>query len=58
METLLPDTNSMRKGDLMRFHLLRTNAQNKCDTVFRAEHAALQEFHNAADLLPFDGREV
>ena len=41
LETLLPDTNSMRKGDLMRFHLLRTNAQNKCDTVFRAEHAAL-----------------
>ena len=36
LETLLPDTNSMRKGDLMRFHLLRTNAQNKCDTVFRA----------------------
>ena len=41
LNALLPDTNQMRKGDLMRFHLLRTNAQNKCDTVFRAEHAAL-----------------
>ena len=41
LETLLPDTNSMRKGDLMRFHLLRTNAQNKCDTVLTARHAAL-----------------
>ncbi len=41
LNALLPDTNQMRKGDLMRFHLLRTNAQNKCDTVFRAEHATL-----------------
>ena len=41
LETLLPDTNTMRKGDLMRFHLLRTNAQNKCDTVLTACHAAL-----------------
>ena len=41
LNALLPDTNQMRKGDLMRFHLLRTNAENKCDTVFRAEHAAL-----------------
>ena len=41
LNALLPDTDQMRKGDLMRFHLLRTNAQNKCDTVFRAEHATL-----------------
>ena len=41
LNTLLPDTNAMSKGDLMRYYLLRTNAQNKCDTVFRAEHAAL-----------------
>ena len=41
LNALLPDTTRMSKGDLMRFHLLRTNAQNKCDTVFRAEHAAL-----------------
>ena len=41
LNALLPDTDQIRKGDLMRFHLLRTNAQNKCDTVFRAEHAAL-----------------
>ena len=41
LNTLLPDTNTMSKRDLMRFHLLRTNAQNKCDTVFRAEHATL-----------------
>ena len=41
LNTLLPDTNSMGKRDLMRFHLLRTNAQNKCDTVFTARHAAL-----------------
>ncbi len=41
LSALLPDTNQMRKGDLMRFHLLRTNAENKCDTVLTARHAAL-----------------
>ena len=41
LNALLPDTNQMRKGDLMRFHLLRTNAENKCDTVLTARHAAL-----------------
>lgn len=41
LNALLPDTSEMSKRTLMRFHLLRTNAQNKCDTVFRAEHAAL-----------------
>ena len=28
LNALLPDTDQMSKGDLMRFHLLRTNAQN------------------------------
>ena len=41
LNTLLPDTTRMSKGDLMRFHLLRTNAENKCDTVLTARHAAL-----------------
>ena len=41
LNALLPDTNAMSKGDLMRFHLLRTNAQNKCDTVFTDRHASL-----------------
>ncbi len=41
LNALLPDTNQMRKRDLMRFHLLRTNAENKCDTVLTARHAAL-----------------
>ena len=41
LNALLPDTDQMRKGDLMRFHLLRTNAENKCDTVLTARHAAL-----------------
>ena len=41
LNTLLPDTNAMSKRDLMRFHLLRTNAQNKCDSVLTARHAAL-----------------
>ena len=41
LNTLLPDTNTMSKRDLMRFHLLRTNAENKCDTVLTARHAAL-----------------
>ncbi len=41
LNTLLPDTNQMSKRTLMRFHLLRTNAQNKCDTVLTARHAAL-----------------
>ena len=47
LNTLLPDTDKMSERDLMRFHLLRTNAQNKCDTVFRAEHAALM--HRVCD---------
>ena len=41
LNALLPDTDQMQKGDLMRFHLLRTNAENKCDTVLTARHAAL-----------------
>ena len=41
LNALLPDTDQMRKGNLMRFHLLRTNAENKCDTVLTARHAAL-----------------
>ena len=41
LNALLPDTTRMSKGDLMRFHLLRTNAQNKCDTVLSARHASL-----------------
>ena len=41
LNALLPDTNAMSERDLMRFHLLRTNAQNKCDTVFTARHASL-----------------
>ena len=41
LNTLLPDTNQMSKRTLMRFHLLRINAENKCDTVFPARHAAL-----------------
>ena len=41
LNALLPDTTRMSKGDLMRFHLLRTNAENKCDTVLTARHAAL-----------------
>ena len=41
LNALLPDTDQMRKGDLMRFHLLRTNAENKCDTVLTARHATL-----------------
>ena len=36
LNTLLPDTNAMSKRDLMRFHLLHTNAENKCDTVLTA----------------------
>ena len=47
LNTLLPDTNAMSKRDLMRFHLLRTNAQNKCDTVFTARHATLM--HRVCD---------
>ena len=41
LNALLPDTTRMSKGNLMRFHLLRTNAENKCDTVLSARHAAL-----------------
>ena len=60
LETLLPDTNTMSKRDLMRFHLLRTNAQNKCDTVFTARHATLM--HRVCDYYdhkssPRGGRE-
>ena len=47
LNALLPDTNAMSKRDLMRFHLLRTNAQNKCDTVFTARHATLM--HRVCD---------
>ena len=39
LNTLLPDTNAMSKRDLMRFHLLHTNAENKCDTVLTARGA-------------------
>ena len=31
----------MSRRDLMRYYLLRTNAENKCDTVLTARHAAL-----------------
>ena len=60
LNTLLPDTNTMSKRDLMRFHLLRTNAQNKCDTVFTARHATLM--HRVCDYYdhkssPMGGRE-
>ena len=41
LNTLLPDTNAMSKRDLMRFHLMHTNAQNKCDSALTARHAAL-----------------
>ena len=41
LNALLPDTTRMSKGDLMRYYLLRTNAENKCDTVLTARHAAL-----------------
>ena len=41
LNTLLPDTGDMSEGERIRFHLLRTNAQNKCDTVFTARHASL-----------------
>ena len=35
------DTAKMSRRDLMRYYLLRTNAENKCDTVLTARHAAL-----------------
>ena len=35
------DTAEMSRRDLMRYYLLRTNAENKCDTVLTARHAAL-----------------
>ena len=44
LNALLPDTDQMRKGDLMRFHLLRTNAENKCDTVLTARQKRVGEF--------------
>ena len=35
------DTAEMSRRDLMRYYILRTNAENKCDTVLTARHAAL-----------------
>ena len=41
LNSIAPDTAKMSRRDLMRFYLLRTNAENKCDTVLTARHAAL-----------------
>ena len=41
LNSIARDTAKMSRRDLMRYYLLRTNAENKCDTVFTARHAAL-----------------
>ena len=41
LNSMARDTAEMSRRDLMRYYLLRTNAENKCDTVLTARHAAL-----------------
>ena len=41
LNSIARDTAEMPRRDLMRYYLLRTNAENKCDTVLTARHAAL-----------------
>ena len=41
LNSMAQDTAKMSRRDLMRYYLLRTNAENKCDTVLTARHAAL-----------------
>ena len=41
LNSIARDTAKMSRRDLMRYFLLRTNAENKCDTVLTARHAAL-----------------
>ena len=41
LNSIAHDTAKMSRRDLMRYDLLRTNAENKCDTVLTARHAAL-----------------
>ena len=41
LNNMARDTAKMSRRDLMRYYLLRTNAENKCDTVLTARHAAL-----------------
>ena len=41
LNSIAQDTAKMSRHDLMRYYLLRTNAENKCDTVLTARHAAL-----------------
>ena len=41
LNSIAQDTAEMSRRDLMRYYLLRTNAENKCDTVLTARHAAL-----------------
>ena len=41
LNSIARDTAKMSRRDLMRYYLLRTNAENKCDTVLTARHAAL-----------------
>ena len=41
LNNIAQDTAEMSRRDLMRYYLLRTNAENKCDTVLTARHAAL-----------------
>ena len=41
LNSIARDTAEMSRRDLMRYYLLRTNAENKCDTVLTARHAAL-----------------
>ena len=41
LNSMARDTAKMSRRDLMRYYLLRTNAENKCDTVLTARHAAL-----------------
>ena len=40
LNSIARDTAEMSRRDLMRYYLLRTNAENKCDTVLTARHAA------------------
>ena len=41
LNSMARDTAEMSRRDLMRYYLLRTNAENKCDTVLTARYAAL-----------------
>ena len=41
LDGIASDTARMSRGHLMRYYLLRTNALNKLDTVFSADHTAL-----------------